>query len=316
MLTIALTDAMQVSLAYSGTADGGLSTLPPPTRALDPTASPTTSRRLPNSTLLTAPAPEPEPSPLQRRAKFYHVFLDVRAFAANPCGPGETAELYFSLFSKTDARYVTEEFCVILDHTGGPAHESEASYDKMRTLFIDLSQHDVQDQIFLVCRIVKNGAMKLVSPASNGLAHPSSSPSVGASRNTFLSPPVGQSETGSFDSSAASATGVDLSLGTKGGMLTINHTGRQSYRRPFGCAVLEISQFNRVMGEREEAGGSAEEHQMPIFVPINEANFSTLHEDIIGSRIKELEKSPRADHVAVAVRIFHVGCWRCRAASA
>lgn len=292
---------MQVSLAYSGTAEGGLSVVPPPVRALDPTASPTTSRRLSNSTLL-APAPpsDPEPTPAQARAKFYHVFLDVRAFVANPCAPGETAELYFSLFSKTDARYVTEEFCIILNHNGAPTHESEGRFDQLRTLFIDLSQHDVQDQIFLVCRIIKNGNIKLTAPTGT----PSTSPN--ASRGTFLLPPTaGQSETASFDSSAASNTGVDFGLGTRGGMLTVDNSGRQSYRRPFGCAVLEISQFNKSTS-REGDSSSPEEHHMPIFTPMNESNFSTLHEDIIASRIKEIEKSPRADHVAVHVRILYV----------
>lgn len=291
---------MQVSLAYSGTTEGGLFVVPPLGRALDPASSPLTSRRLSNSTLL-APAPpsDPEPSPAQARAKFYHVFLDVRAFVANPCAPGETAELYFSLFSKTDARYVTEEFCIILNHNGAPIHESEGRFDQLRTLFIDLSQHDVQDQIFLVCRIIKNGNIKIT--AVNGVG--STSPNV--SRGTFLSPPTAaQSETGSFESSASN-TGVDFGLGTRGGMLTVDDSGRQSYRRPFGCAVLEISQFN-TSASGEGDSNSSEEHHMPIFTPMNEANFSTLHEDIIASRIKEIEKSPRADHLAVNVRILYV----------
>lgn len=44
---------------------------------------------------------------------------------------------------------------------------------------------------------------------------------------------------------------------------------------------------------------------MPIFVPLNEANFSTLHEDILASRIKEFEKSVKAEHVSVGLRFFH-----------
>jgi dedicator of cytokinesis protein 3 len=44
---------------------------------------------------------------------------------------------------------------------------------------------------------------------------------------------------------------------------------------------------------------------MPIFTPLNEATFSTLHEDIIASRIREFEKSPNAEHIAVGLRVFH-----------
>jgi dedicator of cytokinesis protein 3 len=44
---------------------------------------------------------------------------------------------------------------------------------------------------------------------------------------------------------------------------------------------------------------------MPIFTPINEASFSTLHEDILASRIKEFEKSVKAEHVSIGLRFFH-----------
>ncbi|CEQ42400.1 SPOSA6832_04218 [Sporobolomyces salmonicolor] len=232
--------------------------------------------------------------------KFYHVFVDVRSLAASICAPGELVELYLSLFNKTDARYVTEEFCLVLNHNGVPIRDSNAKDGRMRTLFRDLSQHDVQDQLYLVCRFVKNGAIKTSSGSS--VPAPTSTPPMG-SRSTFSSStPTGRSETASMDSaSVASHTGTDHEGSSREGMLWTDGAGRPSYRRPFGCAVLEISQFNKPAGSAE----SLEEHQMPIFVPVNESAISTLHEDIIGSRIKEIEKSPRADYLSVAVRILH-----------
>lgn len=241
-----------------------------------------------------------DPSSPLTGAKFYHVFVDVRAFVANPCAPGETAELHFSLFSKTDARYLTEEYCVILDHNGVPAREAEGRFGRTKTLFRDLSQHDIQDQIFLVCRIVKNGAIKLSVPSATGTGLPSST-----SKGHLAAPSHARSETASFDS-CISTTGVDFGLGTSSGMLTTDRSGRQSYRRPFGCAVLEISQFNKVAADpSEQAATAPREHQMPIFVPASESSFATIHEDIIASRIREIEKSPRAEHVAVNVRVLY-----------
>ena len=50
-------------------------------------------------------------APTQQRSKLYYVFLSMRAFVALPCASGETAELYFSLYNKADARFISEEFC-------------------------------------------------------------------------------------------------------------------------------------------------------------------------------------------------------------
>lgn len=41
------------------------------------------------------------------KPSFEHVYLDVRAFVANPCDPGELSELYFSLFSQTESKFLT-----------------------------------------------------------------------------------------------------------------------------------------------------------------------------------------------------------------
>ena len=211
------------------------------------------------------------------RAKYFHVYLDVRAFVASPCAPGETAELYFSLYNKAEARFLTEEYCIVLNHQGVPARESEGRLDKMRALFSDLSPTDMLD-LNLVCRIVRNGAMRMSSQEGKSGVEAAS-----AEHN--------------FD-------GADEYYLGNAGPRRSRMTTDRTFRRPFGCAVLELGQHHQFALDTVSSS-SLKEHVMPIFVPVNEAAFSTLHQDIIASRIKELEKSPRAEMLAVNIKVFH-----------
>lgn len=272
------------------------------------------------------------------RPKFYHVMLDVKSFLASPCTPGETIELYFSLYSKSDSRFLTEEFCVILNHLGLPVRSksdqslsdrsgasgavdemihkpTSANLVSLRTMFKDLSQHDVQDSIFLVCRLVKNGLMKSSPPAQSSSAQPGGLQE--STSNSLLSPSVyvGDFNAGThlFDETtsptpeAGGAAPHQYALPDSNGEysgMTFNHSrlGGQSIRRPFGCAVVEISSFsstsNAMLGSSSVAklacGGNSgvlespvSQYSMNIFSPVNEASFPTLHEDIIASRVKE-----------------------------
>ena len=287
---------MQVGLAYGGaSSEAGLSPSAPNVHASDPNT--TSARALPTlATTPTSPTTNPSPDAESTTGQFYHVVVDVRQFAASPCAPGETCELYFSLYNKADARFVTEEFCVILNAQGNPVRENEAGVGSMRTLFRDLSQHDVHDHVFLVCRIVKNGGIK--QGGAGALPAGGYSNGASTSRQT-LSPVSLRSDSGSFDTTA------ELDYEGGHGMLHTDRSGRQTYRRPFGCAVLEISQFTKsAASDEDQAGAGTVLHQMAIFVPANEANFSTLHEDIIASRLREIEKSPRAEFVGVSCRIL------------
>ena len=130
--------AMQTSLAYMNVSqDSKIPTIgatldytsvgPLPTPANS--AFPDYGRSRSHSRSLGSLAPVAErPS----TAKFYHIFLDIRAFVASPCAPGETAELFFSLYNKAETRFVTEEFCVVLNHNGVLARDPTA---RIRTLF-------------------------------------------------------------------------------------------------------------------------------------------------------------------------------------
>lgn len=218
--------------------------------------------------------------------KYFHVYLDVKAFVASPCSPGETAELYFALYNKAESRFLTEEYCVILNHQGVPAKESEGRLGKMRSLFTDLSANDMQD-LNIVCRIVRNGSMRIG----------------GGDQKSSLTP-GGPGPQFNDNSSERSVDWDRSNPGGAPGFRPSRMTSDRTFRRPFGCAVLELGSAHRF--QTDLANSSAlREHVMPIFVPVNEAAFSTLHQDIIASRIKEFEKSSRAEMLAVNVKVLH-----------
>ncbi|CAG8443325.1 12058_t:CDS:2 [Acaulospora colombiana] len=200
--------------------------------------------------------------------KFYHIFLDLKAWVASISAPGEYTELYFSLYTKANGQFITEEYFIVLNHNGVPKDESKIG--KMRTIFTDLSPHDIQEQIYLLCRIVRTGSMKMTD------------------RDKEL-PKESSSMTSRFTKSSKESEHIEQSK-----------LAPQTFRRPFGCAVLDISHL--FQGKEKE---TMSEHVMHIYVSSQESTFSTLHEDIIYDRIKEYEKSPRAEMVSVSIRPYY-----------
>ena len=308
--------AMQTALAYMnvstehpnnskltiGPADHSSSSVPIPIPAHS--AFPDVARRR-TSSRFTGPLSPALGSSKPNAAKFYHIFLDLRAFVATLCAPGETAELFFSIYKHSDApRFVTEEFCVVLNHNGVPSREGGSTM-RARTLFIDIAQSDAQDTLFLVCRIVRNGAMKMASHMSSGVPNVSGTTDGRRPSESSLS---------------ISDQGPSFARGTITPLTSTPDTA--NYRRPFGCAVLELTQLSKMVTDGTEVS-SMREHAMPIYVPTNEALFSMLHQDIIANNSKEFDKSSRyvysfpdycfkrstlshrAEMVAVALKIFH-----------
>ncbi|KXN90212.1 Dedicator of cytokinesis protein 3 [Leucoagaricus sp. SymC.cos] len=217
-------------------------------------------------------------------AKFFHVFLDLRAFVASPCAPGETAELFFSLYKKQGTQFVTEEFCAILNHNGVLARDPST---KIRTLFTDLAYADIQDPIYLVCRIVRSGSFKIGS---------------GFSENGKRGSEVSYRNEQAWDSKQ--------SPGANGTRNLSNGDSTSFVRRPFGCAVLELTQLSKMAADQSDFTG-LKEYTMPIYVPTNEASFSMIHQSIINNIAKEYDKSPRhvssvilAEMLAVSIKIF------------
>lgn len=207
---------------------------------------------------------------LPTSAKFYHIFLDMRAFVASPCAPGETAELFFSLYQKNATQFVTEEFCATLNHNGVLARDPTA---RIRTLFSDLAQSDIQDPIYLVCRIVRNGALK----------HGTDSMRRGSEHS-----PLGPSLPTVVDGAYASPSSPQNTQTRPG----VSGDNPAFARRPFGCAVLDITQLARMATDTSDTS-PMREYSMPIFVPSNELLFATMHQHLINGNFKEFEKSTR-----------------------
>ena len=263
--------AMQVSLAYMDVSPSNASEIPRLGASIDYVP-------------VSGPVPSPAPSAFSdvarsrsqikslgslgtsisqqpARAKFYHIFLDLRAFVASICAPGETAELFFNLYDQAESRFVSEEFCVVLNHNGVLARDPTA---RARTLFTDVLPSDVSGALYLVCWIVRNGAMKM------------------------------SSNMGSIPEGGRRSSEISTHASTTHGLLDGVDSGRsdQHFRRPFGCALLELKQLKQMVTEGVEISPTRE-HSMPIFVPVNEATYSMLHQDILNNNTKEFEKSPR-----------------------
>jgi dedicator of cytokinesis protein 3 len=155
------------------------------------------------------------------------------------------------------------------------------------TLFSELAPQEVQDSIYLVCRIVRKGAMRLSADPSGLFSHR-------GPRSRFRSDGV---STG-YSVETALTTNRTVTLPPSAfdldelQQVPIQPSSAPGFRRPFGCAVLELSQLSKMMAESSNIS-STKEYSMPIFVPIHEAAFSTLHQDLVENRTKEFEKSTR-----------------------
>ncbi|WVQ67084.1 uncharacterized protein L199_005278 [Kwoniella botswanensis] len=243
---------------------------------------------------------------------YYHCFLDVRAFIANPCAPGETAELYFSLYNKAESRFVTEEFCLILNHLGSPARDGEQRLGKLRTLFVDLKLDDLAHDIYLVCRIVRNGAMKMRQESGSMAIRPATGRRTslyGISEGSAAHGNPSMLDTLTDDSfSVTSGYGgqrtptIDTSYTANGHSSSME--GKPTFRRPMGCAVLHLPPSTRLLADGTDKMGTGVEFHVPIYLPKDEATFATLHENIIHNRVKEYVTSSRAEAIALSLKVF------------
>ncbi|KAG8749875.1 hypothetical protein FRC12_013178 [Ceratobasidium sp. 428] len=398
--------AMQSALAYiDAQPHGGYkpSALGP---VQDLFISPGPSSSHSHSLSLSSPSsPSSRIRPTNPRPKFFHLLLDLRAFVAAPCAPGEFTELFFSIYSRAAAAFVTEDFCVVLNRSGvrvsdddmmlpspsghtndmaefgvgghnapslglsrSPLSPSSSSSSAIRTLFTDLGAHDIAEGLVLVCRIVRRGGMKL-APDGEGVP-----PETTISAGQTTSVPMGP-----ISESYPGATSAMSELGHGGGSTrdyatlgsrtesarrgsepmyrsvwedsvsqlepparttTTTKTGRKGVgrngsgtglgggtdedeplRRPFGCAVLDLESLLAPMVAEHVGGGGAgggvagagvgsgvgpaREHTMPIFVPTDESRFSTLHQDILKGHGHAVEKSPRAEMLAITLKAFY-----------
>ncbi|KAL7341844.1 hypothetical protein BJY59DRAFT_53167 [Rhodotorula toruloides] len=222
-------------------------------------------------------------APSQSQTHVSSIRLDFQGLVGGDlASPGETLELYFSLFSKVESRYVTEEACILIDHEG-----TLAGNETRQTVFRDLTKNDMQSEVYLVCRIIRNGFYRSSGSISNASAPPRSALrnglSLASSRHSA------RSDAASLDSAPSPAT-LDVSPAPET-MLHRDDAGHKSCRRPVGAAVAELA---AVAARKSPIA-------VPIFVPVDEGTFSTLHEDLIHSRTRRFEQTPNAQHITVEI---------------
>ena len=158
---------------------------------------------------------------------------------------------------------------VVLTYNGMPKDESQIG--KLHALFVDLSNHDLSDELYLVCHLVRLGGMKLSEKDhATSLFHSNK-------HQSFIN-----------NNKATAALNM--------------------CRRPFGCAVLNLSSLLNsdvppVVSNTTPA--SSVEYDMPIYTSLSESSYTTLHEDIIFNNFKEFQKNPRADMLKVSARTFY-----------
>lgn len=241
-------------------------------------------------------------------AKFYHLFFELKACVAHICQVGEFTELYFALYSASEKKFLTEQFVVILNYNGMPKDETQIG--KLQALFVDLSQHDLADNLYLVCHVVRLGGMKLNEKEGGQHFAGLHAPSL-------------------FHSNKHTSFQRQNTSNSLNAVATANNAANIC-RRPFGCAVLKLTSLlqdpssnnsntstsatSSTTTTPSSAGGprtttndpqTALEHDMPIYTAISESNYTTLHEDIIFGNTKEYQKNPRAEMLRISLRTFY-----------
>jgi hypothetical protein len=237
------------------------------------TTSNATATNLTNISTTSVPTIAPIQQQQQQQpkgAKFHHLFFELKACVAHICQPGELTELYFSLYSAIDRKFLTEQFVVILNYNGMPKDETQIG--KLQTLFVDLSSHDMSDDLYIVCQVIRLGGMKFSD----------------SNKDHFGS--IG-SHTSQFFHSNKHITPSYLNKPSTTHMC----------RRPFGCAVLKL---NASVLQQHSADIEAVEHDMPIYTAVSESNFTELHENIIFNHTKDFTKHPRAEMLRVSMRTY------------
>ncbi|KAI7867741.1 dedicator of cytokinesis-domain-containing protein [Spinellus fusiger] len=193
--------------------------------------------------------------------------------------------------------------------------KDESQIGKLQTLFVDLSPHDLNEGLYLVCRIVRLGGMKLIDKEKDHFG-------TTGGHTSMMFHGDGTRIMNYFESANHRTTlksGIALPVPTS-----------QLCRRPFGCAVLhlggllhktETNGFTSLHHSSPNASASAyfssatptsgpavrilpSEHDMRIYTATTESTFSVLHEDIINNSVKDIEKNTRADILRVHLRML------------
>ena len=239
-----------------------------------------------------------------------HLLVNMRAFVGSICSSAhEGVELMFSLYARHERHFLSEFYRVRLNHNGVPAGpKPEDLVGRVQTLFTDLTSRDVAEEIYLVCRIFRTGEAKDVlrpgtshkdarnsliggdlSRTTMGGTHrlQKSSSSIQKSKGSRVSQIFSRSTSPEGETSptkTATPAHANLSSATVNGIVK-----GPVYRRPFGCAVLDLSKILHEGVPGPQEGGT--DHIMPIFVASQDHDFYQLHDRIIESKTNKLYAS-------------------------
>lgn len=190
-----------------------------------------------------------------------HFEFEFKASIALLCGVGEKAELFFSIYNKTEQKYISEDYVIELTYNGMPKDEEKIG--QLKTLFTGLTSRELGESLFLVCRIVRRGRMT-ASTDREILASMifKESSSLNANGSTLASP-----------SATSSASSKSLSV-----------------RRPFGCSVLDLAPIISHFYDVPDTSSFLQlplEFTMKIYTSFSDSVFSQFHEHLISKNWNE-----------------------------
>lgn len=202
-----------------------------------------------------------------------HMLFQFKSFPTGICSPGEAMELNFLLYNKNEARFVSEGFVIMVNHLGHPIEDGNL---RIQTMFTDLNQRDFNENLFLVCRIVRVGKMVISE----------NSPT---KEKTF---------------SLGSASLLNLiSTPSKG---SIDSFTQSLLRRAYGCAVLDIGEFfatdSKVSKDSSDTESVFKESIIRIYSSNTENTFYNMHEHIVAKNYGNFEA--KQDFINVELRHF------------
>eukprot|EP01132_Coremiostelium_polycephalum_P005856 gene5856-7285_t len=182
---------------------------------------------------------------------------------------GENLDIVFSIYSKSESKFITESYCGIVPPTG-IFMEPENPNERIRTIFKDLETKDLSTDLYLVAKLYR----KTSSVSSKD---PNSSPTL--SRSTAMAPPqvsLNGSGSGSslFQQSSASS---------------------KLFKKYIGCGVKKL-EFN--------CEGTFE-IMLTLYTSSNEGTFYNLHESVISEVSGAYEPITRAKGVVCTLKLFN-----------
>ncbi|KAJ3371532.1 hypothetical protein GGF31_003141 [Allomyces arbusculus] len=90
----------------------------------------------------------------------HHIYLDIKSTFPDVAHPGDRVEYRFAIYSKSDQKYLTDDFVLQVDNTTFPYTITPGT----KTVFVDFSTVDINKEIVLVCRVVRTSKMKENDP--------------------------------------------------------------------------------------------------------------------------------------------------------